>query len=165
MDPLAINLAIIFGTRLFLNNFLDVLLPWFSWRNKLKVETSGVEEVRLTPAEEDFLLLPYDSLLESINAYADTAIQYGYALLFVTALPIATFCSLINNWARVKFYLYKLFKVAEGNCALPLEPFDLFLIVCLSSTNGLRLPEHRTSGRGFTYSSSCPWRPSLRTPV
>ena len=112
MEPLAINLAIIFGTRLFLNNLLDVVLPYISYRNKLKVDTSGVEEVRLTPAEEDFMLLPYDSLLESINAYADTAIQYGYALLFITALPIATFCSLLNNWARVKFYLYKLFKVS-----------------------------------------------------
>ena len=111
MEPMAINLAIIFGTRLLLNNFLDVLLPYISYRNKYKAETKGVENAMLTPAEKEFMLLPYHSILESISAYADTAIQYGYTILFITALPIASFCSLLNNWARVKFYLYKLLTV------------------------------------------------------
>jgi hypothetical protein len=105
-------LAIIFGTRLFLTNFLDVLMPYISYRNKLKAETAGVaEDVVLTPAEKDYLLVRYDTMVESISAYADTAIQYGYTMLFITALPIASFLSLVNNWARVKFYTYKLFKV------------------------------------------------------
>ena len=116
MEPMAVNLAIIFGTRLFLNNFLDVLLPYISYRNKYKAETKGVENVNLTPAEKDFLLIPYNGILESISAYADTAIQYGYTMLFITALPIASFCSLLNNWARVKFYLYKLFTVSFYSC-------------------------------------------------
>jgi hypothetical protein len=112
MEPIAINLAIIFGTRLFLTNFLDVVLPYMSYRSKLKEETKGVDSsVVLTPAEKDYLLVRYDSMIESIGAYADTAIQYGYTMLFITALPIATFLSLLNNWARVKFYTYKLFSV------------------------------------------------------
>jgi hypothetical protein len=118
MEPMAINLAIIFGTRLFLTNFLDVLFPYLSYRSKYKEETKGVEDAVLTPAEKDFLLVPYQTIIESISAYSDTAIQYGYTMLFITALPIATFLSMINNWARVKFYLFKLFKVC----------FDLFSI-------------------------------------
>ena len=115
MEPLAINLAIIFGTRLFLTNFLDVFLPYLSYRGKLKEETKGVAaDVVMTPAEKDFLLVQYNPMIESISAYADTAIQYGYTVLFITALPIATFLSLLNNWARIKFYTYKLFTVSHS---------------------------------------------------
>ena len=123
MEPMSINLAIIFGTRLFLNNFLDVALPYHSKISKIKEETKGVDaSVVLTPGEKDYMLIRYDGMIESINAYADTAIQYGYTMLFITALPCASFLSLVNNWARIKFYIYKLlnvrtyFFIAFRNC-------------------------------------------------
>lgn len=131
MEPIAINLAIIFGTRLFLTNFLDILMPYMSYRKKLKTETEGVAaDVKLTPAEKDYLLVQYNPMLESIGAYADTAIQFGYTMLFITALPIATFLSLVNNWAKVKFYTYKLFRVCfskqVSHCCVVIL-LDLFL--------------------------------------
>ncbi|KAJ1413447.1 calcium-activated chloride channel-domain-containing protein [Ochromonadaceae sp. CCMP2298] len=111
MEPLAVNLAIIFGTRLVFNNLLDILLPYIRWRHKLKVETEGVaEDVVLTPAEKDYLLVEYHSMLENISSYSETTVQFGYGMLFIAALPLATTLSLINNWARVKFYIYNLFR-------------------------------------------------------
>lgn len=32
MEPLSINLAIIFGTRLTLTNFLDIFIPWVNYK-------------------------------------------------------------------------------------------------------------------------------------
>jgi len=111
MEPLAINLAIIFGTRLVFNNLLDIFLPYIKWRHKTQRETAGVaSDVLLTPAEGDYLLVEYRPMLENISAYAETTIQFGYCMLFISALPMATLLSLINNWARVKFYTYKLFR-------------------------------------------------------
>jgi hypothetical protein len=57
------------------------------------------------------LLVQYKNMIENIGSYADTTIQFGFCMLFVSALPLATLLSLINNWARIKFYTYKLFKV------------------------------------------------------
>mmetsp|Transcript_2033 Transcript_2033/g.4753 ORF Transcript_2033/g.4753 Transcript_2033/m.4753 type:complete len:503 (+) Transcript_2033:1-1509(+) len=111
MQPMAVNLAIIFGTRLLLNNFLDIFLPYLSWTSKYKKETDGVaEDVVLTPAERDYLLVEYKNMLENISAYADTAIQFGYCMLFISALPLAATLSLFNNMVRMKFYTYKLFR-------------------------------------------------------
>lgn len=110
MQPLSINLAIIFGTRLTLRNFLDIFLPYLKFKHKFQQETQGVEnaEGRLTPAERQYMLINYDGLVEGINNYADTAIQYGYSLLFVTALPCAAFFSLISNYFKVKLNAWKL---------------------------------------------------------
>ena len=60
MTPLSINLAIIFGTRLTLSNFLDIFIPYMTYKNKLKEETKGIEGKTLTPAEHDFTLIIYD---------------------------------------------------------------------------------------------------------
>ena len=57
------------------------------------------------------MLMEYDNMIDSITNYADTAIQYGFTVLFVTALPIAAFLSLFNNYVKVKFRAWKLFSV------------------------------------------------------
>jgi hypothetical protein len=161
MEPIAINLAIIFGTRLFLTNFLDIALPWYAWRSKMREETKGVEDATLTPAERDYLLIRYETMLESISAYADTAIQYGYTMLFITALPIASFCSLLNNWARIKFYTYKLFTVHIPSVLFVLSrtlvQFSPHLSCRDHSTTSAPPPTaRRTSVPGCLSSSSCP---------
>jgi len=126
MQPLSINLATIFGSRLTITNFLDVFVPWYSHKRKIKKETEGIEEgTPLTPAEEDYFLLPYDSTVASITNYADTAVQYGFTLLFITALPCASFFSLVNNYIKVKFLIWKHATVSSSYCsnALLTVPF------------------------------------------
>ena len=64
MQPLSINLAIIFGTRLTLTNFLDIFIPYMNYRNKIAEETKGVnlEATPLSPAEKDYMLMEYDPM-------------------------------------------------------------------------------------------------------
>jgi len=80
-----------------------------TYKMKVKKETEGVEAGKyLSPPEEDFMLMSYDPLIEGIKNYADTTIQYGFSLLFVTALPCASFFSLLSNYVKVKCNLWKL---------------------------------------------------------
>lgn len=109
MYPLSINLAIIFGVRLTVTNFLDIFVPYVNYKMKIKKETAGVEDLsRLTPAEHDYMLMDYNGMLNGIECYADTAIQYGFSVLFVTALPCAAFFSLVSNFIKSKLNLWKL---------------------------------------------------------
>eukprot|EP01032_Pedospumella_encystans_P010538 gene10538-12308_t len=109
MTPLSINLAIIFGVRLTVTNFLDIFIPYVNYKMKVRKETAGVEDKsRLTPAEQDFMLTDYNGMLNGIENYADTAIQYGFSVLFVVALPCAAFFSLVSNYFKVKLNIWKL---------------------------------------------------------
>ena len=113
MEPLALNLAIIYGTRLTLTNFLDIYIPYLYYKWKIKRETEGVDPSKeLTPPEKDYMLMEYNTIIESIQKYADVAIQYGYSMLFITALPCATFFCLISNYFKVKFSAWKLITVS-----------------------------------------------------
>eukprot|EP01040_Poterioochromonas_malhamensis_P012080 gene12080-13202_t len=85
MQPLSINLAIIFGTRLVMNNTLQILLPWYENRTKRATETKNIAlDTTLTPPEEDYILIRYDVQIENIKNYADAAIQFGFSTLFVS---------------------------------------------------------------------------------
>lgn len=111
MQPLSINLAIIFGSRLTFTNLLDIAVPWYMHKQKIKKESSGLDEVakaNATPAEQEYYLMQYRPMVEGLQVYADTAVQYGFTLLFITALPCASFFSLVNNYVKVKFTAWKL---------------------------------------------------------
>jgi hypothetical protein len=125
MEPLSINLAIIFGSRLTISNVIDIAVPYITHQRKIKAEAKDVDETKLeetTPAEIDYYLMNYRPMVEGIQVYADTAVQYGFTLLFITALPCASFFSLLNNYVRVKFNAWKLCTVS---C------FNFFVVVCL----------------------------------
>merc|ERR1719223_2661538 len=109
MDPLALNIAIIFGSRITVTNAINILTPYFAYKSKRKAETEGVDDSKITKPEEDYMLMPYDTMQESINEYADTAIQYGFMTLFITALPIACLFALLTNIMKVKMNAWKLF--------------------------------------------------------
>jgi hypothetical protein len=114
MQPLCINLAIIFGSRLTVTNMLDIAIPYYNHTSKIKKETKGVTEgTKLSPAENDYMLMPYDNIIDNINSFADTAVQYGFTLLFITAFPIASFMSFVNTYAKVKFQTWKLCTVSS----------------------------------------------------
>lgn len=119
MKPLAINLAIIFGTRLVVKNVMDIGMPYYKAQVKYKAETQDMDPSKqLTPPEQDYMLMQYDVLVESIGNYADAAIQFGYSSLFVTALPMAPFFSFLSNIIRNKLNIYKLTTVSILYCCL-----------------------------------------------
>jgi hypothetical protein len=107
-------LAIIFGVRLFIQNGLDILIPYATYRATLKRETDnsigeGLDPSdKLSPAECDFMKMPYNSIVDSIAMFADTAIQFGFMTMFVTALPISGFFTLLNNFIKVKLQIWGL---------------------------------------------------------
>lgn len=91
---------------------LDILVPYFTWKSKYSRETKGVEDIsNISLLERDYFLVQYNPVIESIENYSDTAVQYGYTMLFVTALPISSFLSLLNNYVKLKFFSYKIFTV------------------------------------------------------
>lgn len=125
MRPLMINLVIIFGTRIVVNNILDLVYPLFYFKQKRDAETSEkwnhnesnsndgeavvtVHRKGLTQAEEDFILLGYDSMQNSIYQFADIATTFGFLSMFVTALPIAPCFTLVNNTIRAHLFNYNL---------------------------------------------------------
>lgn len=120
MQPLSVNLAIIFVTRLVTKGITDTVVPYLQSEMKRKAETQP--GTFLTPAEENFILMDYNALLENINNYADAALQYGFSTLFVTALPMAPFFSLLSNYFRVKAVAWKLSNVSSS-----ISPFSLLL--------------------------------------
>lgn len=111
MRPLSINLVTIFGTKLTVTNGLSMILPWNDARTKRAAETAklpeGVDASQMTRAEEDYILLEFNGLLDDIFNYADLTIEFGYMILFVVALPIAPMFSLINSYIKLKFVLWK----------------------------------------------------------
>lgn len=107
MTPLSINLAIIFGTRLLVSNTVDAVVNWLTYKDKIAAETANVDSKGLTMAEADYILLPYNSLLDNITNYADLAVSYGYMVLFVVALPIAPLLSLITSYVKLKYTMWK----------------------------------------------------------
>jgi hypothetical protein len=169
MYPLSINLAIIFGVRLTVTNFLDIFIPYVNYKMKIKKETEGVEDTsRLTPAEHDYMLMDYNGMLDGIECYADTAIQYGFSVLFVTALPCAPFFSLISNYFKSKLNLWKLVTVRSVGFR-HISPLYSYFWVALrtiprltpavtannSSTSAPCPAARRTSVPGCPSSSSC----------
>ena len=106
MQPLGINLGIIFGSRLFITNLSNLLIPLYYVDAKYKTETKDFESKELSPAEVDYCLLAYDPIFTEVANYADTAGQYGYMVLFITALPIATFFSMVNSYFQLRIGQY-----------------------------------------------------------
>jgi len=102
-------------------------------------------------------LMEYDNMIDSITNYADTAIQYGFTVLFVTALPIAAFLSLFNNYVKVKFRAWKLFSFYQRpipNGAQDIGTWQaIFAIISVAAvvTNGALVCFTMTAIQGFTY--------------
>ena len=111
MRPLAINLAIIFGTRLTITNAIEVAMMVYMNQTKVKEETEGLtdeQKANLSPPEREYMLQEYDATTDSITIFADIAIQFGFSTLFICALPIACACSLVSNHVKAKLQSWKL---------------------------------------------------------
>ena len=52
--------------------------------------------------ELQYLMLPYDPLIDTITAYMTLARQFGYMVLFVVAFPGAPVFAYISNYAQIR---------------------------------------------------------------
>ena len=110
MQPLAKNLAILYGTRITSDNIIQITMDWFAYRKKLWAETHGSQAnvTDLSPPEQEYALLGSDTLNDSINLFADAAIQFGFIVLFIVALPIAFLATLLSNFIRLRLSAWKM---------------------------------------------------------
>jgi hypothetical protein len=118
MVPLALNLGIVFISRLIVGNICELLLPYLSYRWRVRralQSTHSESETKLlsllTRPEKEYMLEPYDSHSASIADFMELAIQFGYASMFAAALPMSPLLSLISNFVETTADAYKLLNV------------------------------------------------------
>lgn len=112
MKPLALNLGIIFGTALTVNNILEVGVPIIKNYLKQRAESKGATEEATVP-EKQYTLLAYDVMTNNMQDYAEVAVQFGYMTIFIVALPISCLISLFNNFIELKIDGWKLLNVYQ----------------------------------------------------
>ncbi|CAM9486276.1 unnamed protein product [Ascophyllum nodosum] len=103
LDSLCQSLGIIFCTRLFIANTIEVYLPRYRMRTKAKKERAGVDGgVLSTEAEVQYAFSTYDEMMGSMGDMSEISIQFGYVTLFVVAFPIAPLLAYISNYAEIR---------------------------------------------------------------
>ncbi|KAG5190771.1 calcium-activated chloride channel-domain-containing protein [Tribonema minus] len=114
MNELATNLGAIFLTRLAVGNLTQVLLPLLKARALQRRSAAALDPERMPSiAEKEYVLEIYDVMLGPFNDYAEMAIQFGYATLFVAAYPLSCLMAFINNYIAIRVDAWKLLQVCR----------------------------------------------------
>lgn len=100
MQELQASLGTIFLTRLATGSILKVAIPYINQKLKEKNESKGVDKDDLTDCELAFMQEEYHVILGTFADYASLVIQFGYATMFISAYPLATFMSFVSNYVR-----------------------------------------------------------------
>eukprot|EP00604_Paraphysomonas_vestita_P002458 CAMPEP_0174818240 /NCGR_PEP_ID=MMETSP1107-20130205/886_1 /TAXON_ID=36770 /ORGANISM="Paraphysomonas vestita, Strain GFlagA" /LENGTH=612 /DNA_ID=CAMNT_0016029841 /DNA_START=325 /DNA_END=2163 /DNA_ORIENTATION=+ len=143
MIALAINLGIIFGTRLTLSNVLELGIPLINAHLKDKKENEGATKPP-SNAEKQYRMEVYDQLKGSLNDYAELSIQFGYMAFFITALPAAAFGAFVNNYVEIRTDAYKLLRNHQRPIPGGVEDigtwqtiFSLMATICVITNAGI----------------------------
>ncbi len=109
MAELQASLGTIFLTRLATGSILKVLMPWYAQKAKAKNEMKGVSMDELTDVELAYIQDEYHVMLGPFQDYANLAIQFGYATMFISAYPLATTLAFVTNYVgKFQFYPFLL---------------------------------------------------------
>mmetsp|Transcript_10913 Transcript_10913/g.16433 ORF Transcript_10913/g.16433 Transcript_10913/m.16433 type:complete len:222 (+) Transcript_10913:1469-2134(+) len=112
LRSLAINLATLYISQVFVGNTLELLLPFLSYQYKyfthIKKATGNISR-----PEIEYMLEPYDLLESSIGDYSEVVIRFGFKALFATALPLTSFFALISNYIEVRCDGWKMMNVHQ----------------------------------------------------
>lgn len=133
MKTLAINLAIIYGSRLLIGNLTNLVLPFIQYAYKRETYKEKYKETGLTRPEQESLLVPYDDLEVALVNYSNIAIEFGYLALFVSALPMASLFAFVSNIGQIRGNAWKLLHVyqrpfPEGSEDIGMWQ-DIFLVI------------------------------------
>jgi len=136
MDVLGQNVAVILASRLFTGNLLEVGLPYYRYHTKYKKDIQEGEGLMTRP-EQEHLLDQYDQSKTGMEDYSETAIGFGYASLFISALPIAGLVLLISNVVEIRMDGWKLLNLYQRPFPRGCEDIgkwqDIFLVLTIIS--------------------------------
>jgi len=111
MNLLTTNLAIIFISQFVVGNVTEVLIPYVKFvRREAAKDAKGIEDDWV---QDQYEQEEYDEVMGTIADYAEIAIQYGYASLFVVAFPLTPAIALFSNYIEIRSDAFKLFKVTQ----------------------------------------------------
>ncbi|KAJ8918004.1 hypothetical protein NQ315_011457 [Exocentrus adspersus] len=94
---LSIQVTMILFIKLFMNNFLQLLIP---------VPAKSYIPPDMPQCEADYLKADLNQFY-LIDEYMDMVIQYGFVVFFVAAFPLAPVLALINNFVELRVDSYK----------------------------------------------------------
>ena len=112
MIPLAINLAIIFGTRILSGNFTGLLLPYIQYLWRVR-DTEKVGTTAISRPHKEFMMEHYETIKATLNDFSNLAIMYGYIALFITALPFAAAAGWLSVYIESKGAAWKMCKLYQ----------------------------------------------------
>ena len=103
MGELKFTLAIIFVLHLLVGIIMQSAVPLVDkYLNEMEnfkgVPASMLQNV--TETERDFMLEPYPG---NTFVFSDMVIQFGYSTMFISAFPLATVVSLLNNYIMLRY--------------------------------------------------------------
>lgn len=98
MGELQSSLGTIFLTRLATGSILKLLIPYITQKQREKAESKGKDLDELSEVERAFIQQEYHVMLGPFADYANLAIQFGYATMFIAAYPLAMFMSFVSNY-------------------------------------------------------------------
>ena len=79
------------------------MLAAYKAEKRKAAESEGIEPGRvLTPAEREYALEEYDSMMSTFVNYAELAVQFGYATLFAAAFPLSPMMACLNAYIKIR---------------------------------------------------------------
>ena len=102
INDLAYSVAITFGTNLLVQNCQSLVVPLLLKEWRYYRETTGTDRTGLSAPELQYLMMPFDPCLDSINSYMTLVRQFGYMVLFIVACPAAPVFVFISNYLQIR---------------------------------------------------------------
>lgn len=98
----------------------------------------------MSEVEKSFQLAEFDPLLGTFGDYANTASQFGFTTMFVTAFPLATLLAFINNYVEIRVNAWRLcqtFRRPKPGSAEDIgtwyEVFQIISVVAVATNAGI----------------------------
>ena len=104
MDDLMQLVGTILVERFVFTILYDNVLPKLTSYYKFRAETEGADMSKMTTAEKQYILVPYDFENEIMAKFLDQVLLFGYMVLFVVALPLAPFFGYFGNILQINQY-------------------------------------------------------------
>jgi hypothetical protein len=104
MDDLMQLVGTILVERFVFTILYDNVLPRLTSYYKLQQETEGADVSKMTSAELEYILEPFDFENEIMARFLDQVLMFGYMVLFVVALPLAPFFGYFGNLLQINQY-------------------------------------------------------------